>query len=45
MSIHKLGYNVESLQKNKVDNLEIELELQTKLINKKLNGMQQMVRR
>ena len=40
MSIHKFGYSVESLQKDKIDNLEIELELQTKLINIKLNGMQ-----
>ena len=41
MSIHKFGYSVESLQKDKVENLEKELESQTKLINIKLNDMQQ----
>ena len=39
MAIHKFGYSVESLQKDKIDNLEKELESQTKLINVKLNDM------
>ena len=39
MSIHKFGYSAESLQKNKIENLEKELESQTKLINLKLNDM------
>ena len=33
MSIHKLGYSVESLQNDKIENLEKELGSQTKLIN------------
>ena len=37
MSIHKFGYSAESLQKDKIENLEKELESQTKLINLKLN--------
>ena len=39
MSIHKFGYSVESLQKDKIENLEKELESQTKLINLKLNDL------
>ena len=37
MSIHKFGYSAESLQKDKIENLEKEFESQTKLINIKLN--------
>ena len=33
MSIHKFGYSAESLQKDKIENLEKEFESQTKLIN------------
>ena len=33
MSIRKFGYSVKSLQKDKIENLENELESQTKLIN------------
>ena len=40
MSIHKFGYSAESLQKDKIENLEKELESQTKLFNIKLNDMQ-----
>ena len=36
MSIHKFGYSAESLQKDKIENLEKEFESQTKLINKNL---------
>ena len=36
MSIHKFGYSAESLQKDKIKNLEKELESQTKLFNIKL---------
>ena len=43
MSIHKFGYSAESLQKDKIDNLEKELESQTKLINLKLNDMQSTI--
>ena len=43
MSIHKFGYSAESLQKDKIENLEKELELQTKLINIKLNDMQNTI--
>ena len=43
MSIHKLGYSAESLQKDKIENLEKELESQTKLINIKLNDMQSTI--
>ena len=39
MSIHKFGYSAESLQKDKIENLEKELESQTKLINIKLNDL------
>ena len=39
MSIHKFGYSAESLQKDKIENLEKKLESQTKLINLKLNDM------
>ena len=41
MSIHKFGYTVESLQKEKLRIWKKELESQTKLFNIKLNGMQQ----
>ena len=34
MSIHKFGYSVESVQKDKIENVENETESQTKLINK-----------
>ena len=40
MSIHKFGYSVESLQKDKIENLEKEFESQTKLFNIKLIDMQ-----
>ena len=43
MSIHKFGYSAESLQKDKIENLEKELESQTKLINIKLNNMQSTI--
>ena len=43
MSIHKVGYSAESLQKDKIENLEKELESQTKLINLKLNDMQSTI--
>ena len=33
MSIHKFGYSVESLQKDKIENLEKEFESQTKIDN------------
>ena len=36
MSLHKFGYIAESLQKDKIENLEKELESQTKLFNLKL---------
>ena len=36
MSIHKVGYSAESLQKDKIENLEKEFESQTKLFNIKL---------
>ena len=32
MSIHKFDYSAESLQKDKIENLEKEIESQTKLI-------------
>ena len=40
MSIHKFGFSAESLQKDKIENLEKEFESQTKLINIKLNDLQ-----
>ena len=43
MSIHKFGYSAESLQKDKIENLEKEFESQTKLINIKLNDMQSTI--
>ena len=43
MSVHKFGYSAESLQKDKIENLEKELESQTKLINIKLNDMQSTI--
>ena len=43
MSIHKFGYSAESLQKDKVENLEKEFESQTKLINLKPNDMQSTI--
>ena len=36
MSIHKFGYSAESLQKDKIENLEKEFKSQTKVFNKKL---------
>ena len=39
MSIHNFGYSAESLQKDKIENLEKELESQTKLINLKLRDL------
>ena len=39
MSIHKFGYSAESLQKDKIEYLEKELESQTKLIKMKLNDL------
>ena len=39
MSIHKFGYSAESLQKDKIEKLEKELESQTKLFNLKLNDL------
>ena len=41
MSCDKIGYNVESLHKDKIENLEKELESQTKLITIKPSDMQQ----
>ena len=43
MSIHKFGYSTESLQKDKIENLEKEFESQTKLINIKLNDVQSTI--
>ena len=43
MSIHKFGYSTESLQKDKIENLEKEFESQTKLINLKFNDMQSTI--
>ena len=43
MSIHKFGYSSESLQKDKIENLEKDFESQTKLINIKLNDMQSTI--
>ena len=43
MSIHKFGYSAESLQKDKIENLEKEFESQTKLFNIKLNDMQSTI--
>ena len=43
MSIPKFGYSAESLQKDKIENLEKEFESQTKLINIKLNDMQSTI--
>ena len=40
MSIHKFGYSAGNLQQDKIENLEKELESQTKLSNLKLNDMQ-----
>ena len=44
MSIHKFGYNAESLQKDKIENLEKEFESQTKLINIKLHDVQSIIK-
>ena len=43
MSIHKFGYSAESLQKNKIENLEKEFESQTKFFNIKLNDVQSTI--
>ena len=39
MPIHKFGYSAKSLQKNRIENLEKELESQTKSITIKLIDM------
>ena len=39
MSIHKFGYSVESLQKDKIESLEKDFESQTKLTNIKLKNI------
>ena len=41
MSIHKFCHSVESLQKDKIENLESEFESQTKSFNIKPNNLQQ----
>ena len=43
MSIHKFGNSTESLQKDKIENLEKELESQTKLIHLNFNDMQSTI--
>ena len=43
MSIHKFGYSAESLQKDKIENLEKEFESQTKVFNIRLNDMQSTI--
>ena len=43
MSIHKFGYSAESLQKDKIENLEKEFDSQTKLFNIKLIDMQSTI--
>ena len=43
MSVHKVGYSAESLQKDKIENLEEEFESQTKLFNIKLKDVQSTV--
>ena len=43
MSIHKFGYSAESLQKDKIENLEKEFESRTKLFNLKLIDMQSII--
>ena len=43
MSVHKFGYSAESLQKDKIENLEKEFESQTKLFNIKLKDVQSTV--
>ena len=43
MSIHKFGYSAESLQKDKIENLEKEFESQTKLFNIKVIDMQSTI--
>ena len=43
MSIHKFGYSAESLQKDKIENLEKELESQTQLISIKFNDIQSTI--
>ena len=45
MSNQKFGCSADSLQKDKIENLEKELESQTKLINLKLNDLFQNVRK
>ena len=39
ISFHKFGYSAESLQKDKIENLENELDSQSELISIKLNDM------
>ena len=43
MSIHKFGYCAERLKKDKIENLEKELESQTKLFNLKLNDFKEII--
>ena len=43
MYLNKFGYSAESLQKDKIENLEKEFESQTKLIIIKLNDMQSTI--
>ena len=43
MSIHKFGYSAESSRKDKIENLEKELESQIKLIIIKFNNMQSTI--
>ena len=43
MSIHKFGYSADSLQKDKIENLEKNFESQTKLFNTKLNDVQSTI--
>ena len=43
MSFHKFGYSAENLQKDKIENLENELESQTKLFTIKFNDMQSTI--
>ena len=43
MSVHKFGYSAESLQKDKIENLEKEFESQTKLFDIKLIDMQSTI--
>ena len=44
MSFHKFGYSAESLQKDKIENLEEEFHSQSRLNNIKLNDMQSTIK-